>query len=133
MIVGSTTLNNKHRFIGLFIFIISTEIGLSSEDSPHEFMVILLLSLEPGDLLGPSAEDIIKSFDIVLAHKGWKWCNNYLVGDHLWNIFRKWSQQQLPKCTIDDDRIHDATVVTSIRLIGEYDTWFSIILHWLIG
>ena len=56
-------------------------------------------------------------------HKGWKWCNNYLVGDHLWSIFRKWSQQQLPKGVMDGDKVNDATVVIAIRLIGEFDKW----------
>lgn len=60
----------------------------------------------------------MKSFEIVLAHKGWKWCNNYLTGEHLWKIFRKWSQQQ----GADEvcSKINDATITTAIRLIGSY-------------
>ena len=83
------------------------------------FQISSFVILEPGIILGPLSKDLIKSFEILLVHKGWKWCNNYLIGDRLWSIFRKWSQQQSQNNSANIcSRVNDATITTAIRLIG---------------
>eukprot|EP00794_Sanderia_malayensis_P017556 gene17556-19307_t len=62
--------------------------------------------------------DVLKSIELVSVHMGWEWCNNYLIGERLWGIFRNWCKGLSLQSSSSDGIVADATVVNAIRLIG---------------
>ncbi|XP_065052376.1 myosin-2 heavy chain-like isoform X2 [Rhopilema esculentum] len=77
------------------------------------------LSTDSNEFFGPAVNDIKRSFLLLAKHKGWIWCNNTLIREYLWNIFRRWSQQFSAKSNAVEKKVSDATIATSIRIIGE--------------
>ena len=64
------------------------------------------------------AFEVLKAIELVSVHQGWGWCNNYLIGERLWDIFRNWSKQLNNKTPGSGKRVAEVTISSAIKLTG---------------